>query len=140
MIRAGRRQSRGQVLAEFALVAPILLLVIFGLMEGGYYVFAVTSVSHGTQEGARLAILPATPNVTSVTARVQQRAQPIVVPTGNVAVTVADKTSGVSKAYTVRVRGDRVAVATTYTHVPLIGYVFPSITFPSNIRSELFVE
>ena len=30
-----RRRSRGQALAEFALVAPIFFLLLFGIIEGG---------------------------------------------------------------------------------------------------------
>jgi hypothetical protein len=147
---------RGQTLVEFALVTPLLLLTTLGLMEGGYYAMAITSVNHGTQEGARLAILPQCPPppkdpppdyahpceyegpiwAEDIAEWVRYRAKPIDVPTRDVTVSV----SGSTTTFGSRKRGDKVIVATAYTHVPLVGYVFPGLTFPMNARSELFVE
>jgi Flp pilus assembly protein TadG len=130
---------RGQTLVEFALVTPLLLLTTLGLMEGGYYAMAITSVNHGTQEGARLAILPSTANVGAVQTRVRERSQPISVLAADVCVTIPPATA-CGGGFGSRKRGDKVIVATAYTHVPLVGYVFPGLTFPMNARSELFVE
>ena len=42
--------------------------------------------------------------------------------------------------YVTRKKDDRLVVLTDYTHVPLVGYVFPAITFPADARAELAVE
>lgn len=130
--------SRGQSLVEFALVLPLLLTIFLGLMEGGYYAYAVNAVNHGTQEGARRAILTFENKATldQVVARVVEAAQPFVVPSGSVSVSVSGSTSDFSQ----RQQGDKVTVTTSYDHVPLVGYIFGNITFPMNARSELFVE
>jgi Flp pilus assembly protein TadG len=51
--RSDRR--RGQGLVEFALVIPIFLLVLFGLIDVGRYVFLSSTLSQAAREGARLA-------------------------------------------------------------------------------------
>lgn len=49
------RPRRGQALAEFALVLPILLLLILGVFDFGRAIFLHTSMTNGAREGARLA-------------------------------------------------------------------------------------
>lgn len=39
---------------EFALILPIFLLLLFGLIDGGRYVFVNSAVSNAAREGARL--------------------------------------------------------------------------------------
>ena len=48
-----RRASSGQSLAEFAIVVPIFLLVLFGMIDIGRYVFLATAFNHAAREGAR---------------------------------------------------------------------------------------
>jgi Flp pilus assembly protein TadG len=135
-----RSRSLGQTATEFALVSPILLAVTFGLIEGGYYVYATTSVNHATQEGARRAILPSTPNIAAVQDRVNEAARPFDVPAADVTVTILDQGNGSSKAWSSRERGDKVVVTTAYRHEPLAGFAFPGLTFEADARSEMWVE
>lgn len=59
MTKSGRRRrrSRGQALVEFALVVPWFLLLLFGIIEAGRFIFYYESLSHATREGARYAIV-----------------------------------------------------------------------------------
>lgn len=50
-----RHRRPGQSLVEFAMVMPVLFLVIFGTMEVGWLVFANHQVANGTREATRLA-------------------------------------------------------------------------------------
>jgi TadE-like protein len=50
---AGKRRSRGQTLTEFALVSPVLLLVLFGILESGLLLFSVGSARFAAGEAAR---------------------------------------------------------------------------------------
>ena len=52
-----RNKTRGQALAEFALVAPILFLMFFGIIEFGRFILAYTELNNATREGARYAIV-----------------------------------------------------------------------------------
>lgn len=55
--RVRRGGSRGQALAEFALVVPIFLLVLFGIIDFGRYVYYVQVLNNAAREGARYAIV-----------------------------------------------------------------------------------
>ena len=53
VIPRGRRpRSRGQSLVEFALVIPIFLLLLFGLIDGGRLVYQHSVLSQAAREGA----------------------------------------------------------------------------------------
>lgn len=54
-----RRRSRGQGLVEFALVLPIFLFMLFGLIDAGRLVYQNSVVSQAAREGARLASVEA---------------------------------------------------------------------------------
>lgn len=59
MTRESRRRSRprGQALVEFALVAPMFFLLLFGIIEAGRFVFYYETLNSATREGARYAIV-----------------------------------------------------------------------------------
>jgi len=48
------KDKKGQSLIEFALVLPILLLVLLGIMEFGRMIMAANVLSQAAREGARL--------------------------------------------------------------------------------------
>jgi Flp pilus assembly protein TadG len=54
-----RVASRGQGLVEFALVIPIFLLLLFGLIDAGRLVYQHSVLSQAAREGARLASVEA---------------------------------------------------------------------------------
>jgi len=51
------RETRGQATAEFALVAPLFLLIVLAIIEGGRFVFFYEMLNGATREGARFAIV-----------------------------------------------------------------------------------
>lgn len=51
------RHSRGQAVAEFALVLPVLLLLLFGVFELGRFIFAYETLNSAVREGVRYAIV-----------------------------------------------------------------------------------
>ncbi len=48
-----KKTFRGQTLVEFALIFPIMLMVTYGLIELGRFMFVYASVSAAAREGAR---------------------------------------------------------------------------------------
>jgi Flp pilus assembly protein TadG len=66
-----RRARRGQALVEFALVFPILLLVLIALFDLGRAVFAYNTLTNAAREGARLAIVNQDPNLIKARAKSQ---------------------------------------------------------------------
>jgi Flp pilus assembly protein TadG len=60
MKRYGRQRERGAALVEFAAVAPLLLLILFGIIEYGYIFMVRQTVTHAAREGCRIAVLQTT--------------------------------------------------------------------------------
>ena len=87
--------ERGADLIEMALVLPLLLLVVLGIVDFAFMFQRYEAVTNATREGARVAVLPGytTPDVQS---RVQSYLQTGGLPTtpGNPAVTVTPTTVG----------------------------------------------
>lgn len=52
-MRIGGRKFRGQAMTEFALVLPILLFMLFAVLEGSLLLFVVGSARFGAGEAAR---------------------------------------------------------------------------------------
>lgn len=60
MNRRGQRQSKGQTLVEFALILPVFILVLVGIVDGGRAVFAYHTANNAAREGGRQAIVDQT--------------------------------------------------------------------------------
>ncbi|MEX0710415.1 MAG: TadE family protein [Chloroflexota bacterium] len=56
---ADRVRQRGQSLVEFALVFPIFILLVFGLIDMGRYAYVNSTISQAAREGARVAAVEA---------------------------------------------------------------------------------
>lgn len=57
LIRRGIKDKRGQSTVEFALILPILLLIVFGIIEFGLIFNAYVTVISSSREGARYGII-----------------------------------------------------------------------------------
>jgi hypothetical protein len=66
------RFERGQSLVEFALVLPILLILLLGILDFGRAISAYNSVSNGARTGARVAIV--NQDIDAISAAVQSEA------------------------------------------------------------------
>lgn len=52
-----RSRKRGQALVEFALVFPLLLLMVFGIIDAGRLIYTYNTVANAARNGARVAIV-----------------------------------------------------------------------------------
>jgi Flp pilus assembly protein TadG len=75
-----RRRRRGQALVEFALVLPVLLLILFGIVDFGRAIYAFNAVSNAAREGGRTAIVNQYP--AAVRDKAAQQATAVGLPTG----------------------------------------------------------
>ena len=59
MLRGNRpaHRARATAVVEFAVVLPLLLTILFGIIEYGYVFMVRQTLQHGAREGARLASL-----------------------------------------------------------------------------------
>jgi hypothetical protein len=55
-----RGDRRGQALVEFALILPILVLLLVGIFDFGRAIYAYSTVNNAARQGARLAIVDQT--------------------------------------------------------------------------------
>jgi Flp pilus assembly protein TadG len=56
-VTASRQTARGQSLVEFALIAPLLILLLLALFDFGRAIYAYNAISNAAREGARIAIV-----------------------------------------------------------------------------------
>ena len=69
---ANANGQRGATLLEFALILPALLLVIFGVLDLGFAIYAQNTMSLATREGARVGIV--NPDTNAIKQRVRDKA------------------------------------------------------------------
>ena len=71
--RPGRRRprSRGQALVEFAVVLPVFLLILAGVIDFGLGLYSQMTVINAAREGARYAVVNTPLNTSNVTNRVE---------------------------------------------------------------------
>jgi Flp pilus assembly protein TadG len=129
-----RHRPAGQALVEFALVAPFLFLLLFGVIEGGRLVWTNHEVSNGTREGARFAMVRGANAATAATL-------------SDVEAVVLDRTAGLDGArLTVNATnlggevGTTVVVSSTYQYQPIIGMIFGSGAITLSARSEVIIQ
>ena len=56
VIRSGEGRQRSQSMVEFAIVAPVLLLLLFGVVDFGRVIYIYATINQAANEGARTAI------------------------------------------------------------------------------------
>lgn len=56
-MKALRRDDRGAAAVEFALVLPVLVLIVFGIAQFGLAFAQVLSLNSGARQGARLGVV-----------------------------------------------------------------------------------
>lgn len=124
------KEQKGQSLVEFALVLPLLLLLICGIVDLGRLLFAYSSLNMTTQEAVRLGGLGK--SKAAIEAYAKQHIRVGSASTLQVTVTPPDS---------VRKSGDDVTVTLTYSLpliTPVISEIFPPPVLSANstIRVE----
>ena len=66
-LRAFRRDQRGTALVEFALIAPLLFLLLFGIIDFGRALDYYNQVTQLAGQGARAAVVNRNPDGTAIT-------------------------------------------------------------------------
>jgi Flp pilus assembly protein TadG len=135
-------------MVEFALVAPLFFILLFGIIEAGRFIFYYETLSHATREGARFAIVNGANTLGCPTGPAASGSSACDTPGNNVVTRVRQSAYGVSgPAVTVdrcwwytacdyvthgdgdNARGASVTVAASYTYSSLIPLVpLPPIT------------
>lgn len=59
-VAGGATRRRAAAVVEFAVVTPLLISILFGIIEYGYIFFARSTIQHAAREACRIAILQTT--------------------------------------------------------------------------------
>lgn len=121
MIRRFWIEDRGQALVEMALILPLFLLLLFGVIEMGRVGYAYITVSNAAREGGRVATIGGTD--LEITSAIKNAA---------ISLDPANLTISISPTQAVRLSGQGVSVQVAYP----VQLVIPII---SNVISNPFV-
>ena len=75
--REFQHDERGTSAVEFALIAPVLLLLLIGIIDLGRAVNAYVTVSNAAREGTHYLVLHPTANPSAIASAVHQRVAPL---------------------------------------------------------------
>jgi Flp pilus assembly protein TadG len=130
-----RRSSAGQSIAEFALVVPILLLLVFGIVEFGLIVKSWQVVTDAAREGARVAVVNGDQAADSTNAINVVRSALNRGGLNGANATVTLSAQGIATGpWTTVVRGDTARVSINYPHsMIMFGPLISSMTGYSTI-------
>jgi Flp pilus assembly protein TadG len=137
--RTCRRKRRGAAVVEFAVVAPVFILLIFGMIEVGRAIMVEQILTNAAREGARIAVLDSTtPTHDTIVAKVRTYCSDmgITVNLGEVVVNPTEPTASSCK------NGDPVSVTVTvpYSRVSWVAAPFfmrsKSLTARAVMRRE----
>jgi Flp pilus assembly protein TadG len=161
MNRTTLRNGKGVTIVEFALVFPLLMVLIFGVMDFGMYFFVQHSIQFATREGVRLALVGRTINdasgnamtrEASIVQTIRNKASVAVKPADvSVSIYPVDATfadpSGWQTTVNAGLPGSYMRVRTRYSYqfvtpFALVRYIVPSrirvIEAQATYRNELF--
>jgi Flp pilus assembly protein TadG len=113
-----RRRSRGQSIVEFALVAPLFLIMLFGVIEIGRLVWTHHELTNGTREGARLAMVRGSESSAPLTSTTPIRDRILETTVG-----LSSGSLNVSATGLGGEPGTTVTVTTTYSYEVLVGII-----------------
>jgi len=105
MLRKLKKDNKGQAMVELALVLPVLLLLVFGIIEFGRVFGTYLMVTHGAREGARAGAVGIAD--TDIIALVRDR-------TANLQLSEAKLVVNISPGQLSRTRGDGITVGVEY--------------------------
>ncbi len=126
-------------MVEFALVAPLFFLLLFGIIEAGRFIFYYETLNNATREGARYAIVNGANTLGCPSGPPAPGSTPCDIPGENVKQRVRDSALGVAGTINVtptwdpnNARGSTVNVHATATYRALVPLVpLPPITVTS---------
>jgi len=108
------RRQTGSNLVEFALVSPLLLILLFGIIDFSLALFNKAVVTNAAREGARYGIVLSNPRPTP-----DQIRAAVLNYTGNHLITFGSNTPLVTVTPGAN-SGDALTVSVAYTYVPVV--------------------
>ncbi len=128
-----KQRRRGASAIEFALIAPLMMMFTFGLVEVGRLMLVKQTATHATREGARIAVRP-TADTDDVIARVQAELALLQIDNAIIEIvpeSIEDADPGSEVTVRVRVDIDSVSWVPDYFQ-----FAVPEIVAESSMRRE----
>lgn len=125
----GKRRRWAAATVEMAVVMPLLLTILFGIIEYGWVFSVKQALVTAARDGARTAALPG-----STTTEIQQRVADILRPMG-----VTTYNLQITRA-TAQNPTETVRITVPYAHVSLVGCFFGSNKPPLGARCSMRKE
>jgi Flp pilus assembly protein TadG len=113
--RNRNKRTSGQALVEFALLAPLLILIVMGIIEFGRLWMTMITLSGAAREGARVAVVTA-PDVGAVEAAANRVLNAAGMGSATVTITGPDPDSN-----------NEVTVRVEYTYNVITGSIIPGL-------------
>lgn len=110
---AHRKRRRGAVVVEFAVIAPLLIMILMGIMEYGYVFLVQQSLTNAAREGCRIAVLQSTTSDDTINARIAELMSAAGVDNYTVVLTHADPAGDPT---------ERIEISVPYDSVSLTGF------------------
>lgn len=130
-VRKVIKDKRGQALVELALVLPLLILMIMGIMEFGRIYHSYLLITNAAREGARLGVVGETDS--EIRTRVKDMA---------VSLNLTDSQISITPEESLRARGVPLTVKVEYEMdliTPVLDIIIPS-PFPLSAKSTMRIE
>ena len=113
--RGDGQRARATAIVEFAVILPLLLTILFGIIEYGYVFMVRQSLQHAAREGCRVAVLQTSVDpYTNVTQRINEAMAPTGMTSYTITMTHATTADPV----------ETVTVSIPYNDVSLVGGFF----------------
>ncbi len=123
MTRRSTRSERGAALVEFAVVVPLFLVMIFGIMEAGWMFSQQVEMTNATREGARLAVVDFGTGEEVITETCSRA-----------------NLSGAGTTFTVTINAESVTVDASKTYTSLTGFIDAFVDLPMSSATEMRTE
>ena len=113
MRRWKKRDERGQALTEFAAIAVMFFMLVFGILEMGRAFYYYSTVVNAAQDGARYGTVNPT-DTNGIRSKVRACSQALDLADGNIVISYPDGSAGF---------GDRINVAVNYSFNSVVAFV-----------------
>lgn len=132
-LRRTSRPLRGQAMVEFALVLPVFILIVVGVLDLGRLTYAYNTIAYVARQGARYGTIYPTPSSNIISAATQ----------GVAGLDLSQLVVGVSYPDGASYAGARVQVNVSYSFfaaTPLVDRVWGGGGFPLQAASTMRIE
>ena len=127
-----RRKAHGAAAVEFALVLPLLLAIVLGAIDWGYYFFVEQVVVNAAREGARVGTLQSNQNQTDALNNAQSACTSFITQAGlNSAGATCTPSAGASPS------GPSIVVTASYPTGSLTGFLNAIVPAQAFARAEM---